>query len=221
MNWSPFILSLKLALVSSLILFAIGIPLCYSLSRKRTFFTSFFESLFTLPLILPPSVLGFYLLICFKPDSPIGSFIKETIGLDVLFSFTGLVIASLLYSLPFMLSPILAALNHFNKQLKEASYSLGMSPFQTFLKVELPLIKPAILSALVLTFAHTIGEFGVVLMIGGSIPGKTEVASIALFNQVESLHYEQAHRYALILMSFSFMVLFLVNRFKNQSIINA
>ena len=120
-----------------------------------------------------------------------------------------------------MLSPILAALNHFNKQLKEASYSLGMSPFQTFLKVELPLIKPAILSALVLTFAHTIGEFGVVLMIGGSIPGKTEVASIALFNQVESLHYEQAHRYALILMSFSFMVLFLVNRFKNQSIINA
>lgn len=210
MNWTPLFLSLQLAFVTTVCLFLIGVPLAYWLSDMKSRFKPVFESLISLPLVLPPTVLGFYLLLAFSPNSWVGNFLKNTIGLDLIFSFTGLVIGSIIYSLPFMVHPIQAGFNNLPSNLAEASYVLGKSKWTTLTKVLLPNIKPALWSGIILSFAHTIGEFGVVLMIGGNIPGQTRVASIAIYDEVESLNYAAAHQYAGLLFLICFSILLLV-----------
>ena len=218
MNWAPIIVSLKLATVTTVLLLVICVPLVYVMYRSKKLWVSVVETFVTLPLILPPSVLGFYLLLLFNPTSGIALWIKNSLGISLLFSFSGLVIASVIYSLPFMVTPLLAGLRSLPKSYHEAAATLGLSSFEIFRKIELPNILTPIISAITLSFAHTIGEFGVVLMIGGSIPNKTEVASIALFNEVEALHYENAHQYAAVMLAISFSVLLLVNFLRQKHI---
>jgi molybdate transport system permease protein len=217
MNFEPIILSLKLAFVTTLVLSFFALPIAYALAFSKSKFKSFFESLVNLPLVLPPSVLGFYLLLLYRPDGWLGSFVNEVFGIQLVFSFTGLVIASVIYSFPFIIGPLQSGLQNLPNHLKEASYTMGKSPFQTYIKVLLPNIKPSIITALVMTFAHTIGEFGVVLMIGGNLSGETRVASIAIFDQVESLNYANAHQYAGVLLAITFVLLLFVNLYKNSS----
>lgn len=210
MNYAPVILSFQLALVTTICLLIIGTPLAYWLSESRSRIKPILEAMVSLPLVLPPTVIGFYLLLAFSPDSPLGHFLKAYLGLDLIFSFTGLVIGSIIYSLPFMVHPIQAGLSNLPKNLSEASYVLGKSRWTTLKSVLLPNIKPALFTGIVLSFAHTLGEFGVVLMIGGNIPGQTKVASIAIYDQVEAMNYGAAHQYALILLALSFVILLLV-----------
>jgi molybdate transport system permease protein len=203
----PFWLTLKLALFTTAILLAVSIPLAYWLAQKRSFFSTIVQVVAGMPLVLPPSVIGFYLLLAFSPAHGFGQFLEHFFSIRLVFSFEGLVIGSVIYSLPFMVYPIQAGLAALPTTLKEASFSLGKNKWQTLTKVLLPNIKPALLSAVVLTLAHTIGEFGVVLMIGGNIPGKTNVASIAVYDAVESMDYQNANIYALILLITSFVIL--------------
>ncbi len=160
-----------------------------------------------MPLVLPPTVLGFYLLIAFSPGNSFGRFLDEAFGLRLVFSFEGLVVASVIYSLPFMVNPLQSGLKSLPTNLLDASYLLGKSKWQTLIHVQLPNIKNSIIMGWVLTFAHTIGEFGVVLMIGGSIPGETKVVSISIYDQVESMNYGMAHQYSFILFSITFLIL--------------
>ena len=206
MDWTPILLSLKLAGITTLILLAIGIPLAYWLSSKNTIPKLILEALITMPLVLPPSVLGFYLLLAFSPQNSLGKWLHETMALDFVFSFEGLVLASVIYSLPFMVSPLKSAFVHLPKSIAEVSYTMGKSKFKTLMEVLLPAIRPAILTATVLTFAHTLGEFGVVLMIGGNIPGVTKVASIAIYDSVERMDYDSANDYALVLFAITFVI---------------
>ncbi len=210
MNYAPIILSFQLALVTTICLLIIGIPLAYWLSESRSRIKPILEATVSLPLVLPPTVIGFYLLLAFSPDSSLGYFLKTYLGLDLIFSFTGLVVGSIIYSLPFMIHPIQAGLSNLPKNLAEASYVLGKSRWTTLKHVLIPNIKPTVFTGIVLSFAHTLGEFGVVLMIGGNIPGQTRVASIAIYDQVEAMNYAAAHRYALILLVLSFVILLLV-----------
>lgn len=207
MNWSPIILSLELALVTTILLFVLAVPLASWLSSTRSKLKPIIESVISLPLVLPPTVLGFYLLMAFSPNNGIGQWLQEHLGFQLIFSFPGLVLGSVIYSLPFMVQPIQSGLSNLSLNMKESSYVLGKSRFQTLLQVLLPNIKASVLTALVLTFAHTMGEFGVVLMIGGNIPGVTKVASIAIYDEVESLNYAAAHQYALILLLITFGIL--------------
>ncbi|KYG73554.1 MULTISPECIES: molybdate ABC transporter permease subunit [Roseivirga] len=207
MNWSPIILSLELALVTTILLFVVSVPLANWLAETKSRIKPIIESIISLPLVLPPTVLGFYLLVAFSPNNTFGNWLQETIGIQLLFSFPGLVLASMIYSLPFMVQPIQSGLASLSLNMKESSYVLGQSKFKTLTHVLLPNIKPSILTALVLSFAHTMGEFGVVLMIGGNIPGVTKVASIAIYDEVESLNYAAAHQYALVLLLLSFGIL--------------
>lgn len=207
MNWSPIILSLELALVTTILLFLVSVPLANWLAETKSKTKPVIESIISLPLVLPPTVLGFYLLVAFSPNNAFGNWLQETIGIQLLFSFPGLVLASMIYSLPFMVQPIQSGLSSLSLNMKESSYILGQSKFKTLIHVLLPNIKPSILTALVLSFAHTLGEFGVVLMIGGNIPGVTKVASIAIYDKVESLNYAAAHQYALVLLLLSFGIL--------------
>jgi molybdate transport system permease protein len=162
-------------------------------------------------------VLGFYLLLAFSPTNGLGQILNQWFDLQLVFSFSGLVLASVIYSLPFMVQPLVAGLSNLPLRLQEASYVLGKSKTETLFKVLLPNIKPSILTALVLTFAHTIGEFGVVLMIGGNIPGETRVASIAIYDEVESLNYASAHFYSLFLLGLTFTIVLLVNIINSNS----
>ena len=209
MDWEPLLLTFRLAAITTLILFFISIPLGYWLTYTKNQLKPVIESLITMPLVLPPTVLGFYLLVLLSPNNSIGFWIKNQLGLDLIFSFKGLLLASVIYSLPFMVHPIQSGLTNLAPSLKEASYILGKSKFETLNQVLLPNIKPSLLTGIVLTFAHTIGEFGVVLMIGGNIPGQTKVASIAIYDEVESLNYSTAHLYfiALVLISFSTLLM--------------
>ncbi len=210
MDWEPLILTFKLAIITTVILFVLGIPLAYWLAYSKSKIKPVIETLVSMPLVLPPTVLGFYLLVAFSPNNAFGNWINEWLGLRLIFSFEGLVIASILYSLPFMVQPIQAGLSGLPSNYKEASYVLGKSKFMTLLKVLLPNIKPALLTGIVLSFAHTIGEFGVVLMIGGNIPGETKVASIAIYDEVEALNYNSANTYSLILLVITFCILLAV-----------
>ncbi|AWW00780.1 molybdate ABC transporter permease subunit [Arcticibacterium luteifluviistationis] len=210
MDWQPIILTLKLAGLTSLILFVIAIPLAYWLSFTKSKWKPVFETLISMPLVLPPTVLGFYLLVAFSPSNAFGNWLNDWFGIKFIFSFAGLVIASIIYSLPFMVQPIQAGLSALPASLREASYTLGKSRFETLTKVLLPNIKPAILTGIVLSFAHTVGEFGVVLMIGGNIPGKTKVASIAIYDEVEALNYGAANQHSLILFAITFSILLTV-----------
>jgi molybdate transport system permease protein len=207
MNWSPLFLSLQLAFVTTLCLLIIGIPIAAKLAASSARYKFLLEAIVSLPLVLPPTVLGFYLLIAFSRNSMLGSFLYEYLDIQLLFSFEGLVFASMLYSLPFMVQPIQAGLQNLPISLSEAAYTMGKSERAVLWSVLLPNIKPALLTGIVLSFAHTIGEFGVVLMIGGKIPNETLVASIAVYDEVESLNYVQANFYATILLVTSFIIL--------------
>ena len=206
-DWQPLFLTFKLATMTTLILLVIGVPLAYWLSYSRVRFKSVFEALVAMPLVLPPSVLGFYLLLAFSPQHAFGHFLETVFDVRLLFTFAGLVVGSVIFSLPFMVQPVQAGFEALPASLAEAAATLGKSRWQTFRRVLLPNIRPALLTGTVLAFAHTIGEFGVVLMIGGNIPGETQVASLAIYNEVESLHYGAAHFYALILFALSFTIL--------------
>ena len=197
---TPFWVSFKLAFLTTLILLIISIPIAYFLANYKGKFKSVIEAIFSLPIVLPPTVLGYYLLISFSK-----------INDNLAFSFSGILIASIIYSFPFMFNPILSAIENFDKSLIEASFSLKKTKFQTLRYVILPNIKPAIFTGIVIAFGHTIGEFGVVLMVGGSIDGVTKVASIAIYDYTEVLDYNSANFYSLVLLLFSFAILIGVN----------
>ena len=216
MNFQPFILSFKLAGITTIILFLIGVPLAWYLSQTKSKIKPFLESLTALPMVLPPSVLGFYILIALSQNSPIGKFFYDKFDISLVFNFYGLVIASCFYSLPFMVQPLQSGFESLNKHMIEASYISGKNMHMTILKVALPNIKPSLLTGLIVTFAHTVGEFGVVLMVGGNIPGETKVASVAIYEFVEIMDYKSAHIYSAIMVFISFLVLFSVYFFNRR-----
>ncbi|MBU2913182.1 molybdate ABC transporter permease subunit [Reichenbachiella agariperforans] len=205
--WHPLLLSGKLAIYTTAILFLVIAPILYVLSMYHFIGKKLIKAIVALPLILPPSVLGFYLLLAFSPSGIIGQAWNQVFNTRLAFSFQGILIASVIFSFPFMINPILSAIEGLPITLTQASYSLGKSRWHTFVRVLLPNVKPSILSACVLTFAHTIGEFGVILMIGGNIPKETRVASMAIYHQLEMMNYDIANQYAIILVIFSFVVL--------------
>ncbi len=209
-SWQPLILTFELAIITTLILLVVGIPIAYWLAYWENRIKIILQTLVSMPLVLPPTVLGFYLLVAFNPGNWLGRFLDSTFNLRLVFSFEGLVAASVIYSFPFMVNPLQAGFQSLPSSLTEASYTLGKSGSQTFLKVLLPNIKPSLLTGTVISFAHTVGEFGVILMIGGSIPGETRVASIAIYNEVEALNYDTANTYALILFAITFSILLTV-----------
>jgi len=216
MDWQPLWLTFRLAIITTTILFVVALPLAYWLAFAKFKGRGLVEAVIGMPLVLPPSVLGFYLLLAFSPSYWFGAWIENMLGLRLVFSFPGLVIGSVIYSLPFMVYPLRAGLQSLPASLREASYTLGKSRFETFYKILLPNCKSAILTAIVLTFAHTVGEFGVVLMIGGNIPGVTKVASVAIYNEVEALNYTAANQYALVLFAITFIILLLVYTINNR-----
>lgn len=213
----PFILSFKLAAITTLILFVISLPLSWYLSQTKSKLKPAIEAVTALPIVLPPSVLGFYLLWGLSHNSPLGSFFQESLGIKLVFNFTGLVIASCFYSLPFMVQPLQGGFESLNKNMLEASYLSGKGKLTTIFKVALPNMKPALMTALIVTFAHTVGEFGVVLMVGGSIPSETKVASVAIYEFVEIMDYKMAHIYSAIMLILSFLVLLGVYLFNGKS----
>ena len=215
MDWSPIWLSLKLSFITTLILLVVGLPVAYWLSLRSSIFKLILEAIITMPLVLPPSVLGFYLLLTFSPQNALGRWLHETFNIQLVFSFGGLVLASVLYSLPFMINPVKSAFTQLPVSISEASYTMGKTKIQTLFHVLIPNIKSSIFTATVLTFAHTLGEFGVVLMIGGNIPGVTKVASIAIYDSVERMDYSNANNYSLILFAITFIIVisvFILNR---------
>ncbi|MEO3402344.1 molybdate ABC transporter permease subunit [Mucilaginibacter sp. CAU 1740] len=220
MDLSPIWLTLKLAGITTVLLLLIGLPFAWWLSRGRAFIKIIIEAIITMPLVLPPSVLGFYLLLAFSPQHAFGKWLHDTFDVQLVFSFPGLILASVIYSMPFMIGPVKSALQQLPSSLAEASYTLGKSRWQTFWYVLLPNIKPSLFTAAVLTFAHTLGEFGVVLMIGGNIPGVTRVASIAVYDSVEKMDYASANNYSLILFAITFVLVigvFVFNRYQAKS----
>lgn len=204
---NPLVLTFKLAVVATIILFFVSVPLAYWLAYSKSRVKPVIEALVSMPLVLPPTVIGFYMLLAFSPSNSFGGWLENWIGLRLVFSFEGLVLGSVIYSLPFMVQPIQAGFSNLSPELKRASYVMGKSRLTTLNRVLLPNIKTSLLTGIVLAFAHTIGEFGVVLMIGGNISGKTRVASIAIYDQVESLNYEAANVYSLILFALTFIIL--------------
>ena len=186
-------LTLKLAATTTLLLLLLGTPLAWWLAHSRSRARPIVEAITSMPLVLPPTVIGFYLLLLFSPNNPLGDFWFTLTGSTLAFSFSGLVLASMLYSLPFMVQPLVNAFAAVDVRLREAAATLGATPGDSFRNLVLPLSKRGFVTACVLTFAHTIGEFGIVLMVGGNIPGETRVISIAIYEQVETLNYTQAH----------------------------
>lgn len=210
MDVEALFLSAKLALLTTLLLLALGLPFASWLSTTRFRGRFLVEALVALPIVLPPTVLGFYLLVGLGPRSPAGHLFEAVAGHPFPFSFEGLLLASVLYSAPFAIQPFTAALSLVDRRLVEASHTLGVSRVGTFFKVTLPLAWHGVMAGAVLTFAHTLGEFGVVLMVGGNIPGKTRTLSINVFDEVEALNYSAAHRSAALLLGVSFAVLVIV-----------
>ncbi|MHB8534357.1 MAG: molybdate ABC transporter permease subunit [Sulfuricaulis sp.] len=210
MEWPALWLTLRLAGISALLLLLIGTPLAWWLARTRFRFKSVVEAVVALPLVLPPTVLGFYLLLLLAPDGAVGRLWHSLGGDPLVFSFNGLVIGSVVYSLPFAVQPLQAAFATLSRGCLEAAATLRAAPLDRFLSVAVPLARPGFLTAGVLGFAHTLGEFGVVLMIGGNIPGRTRVISIAVYDQVESLQYRQAHLLSATVLALSFVLLLAV-----------
>lgn len=206
-DWSAFVLTIKLAALTTGLLLLLGTPLAWWLARTRSHMRPWIEALVALPLVLPPTVLGFYLLIALGPEGPIGSAISWFGGPSLAFTFTGLVLGSMVYSLPFVVQPLQSAFSTIPSGVLDAAATLGAAPADCFRSVVLPLAKTGFLVATVLGFAHTLGEFGVVLMIGGNIPGETQVLSIAIYEHVEGLEYSQAHGLSLSLLLFSMVLL--------------
>lgn len=207
---SPLWLTLQLAAVTTVVLLAFGTPLAWWLSQTRSRMKPVIEAITALPLVLPPTVLGFYLLILMSPRSPFGAFWVDVTGSTLTFSFTGLVIASVLYSLPFTVQPLQSAFEGLGRAPFELAATLRAGPLDRFLTIAAPMAKRGFLTAAVLSFAHTVGEFGVVLMVGGNIPGQTKVISIAIYEQVETINYADAHILSAIMLVFAFVVLLFV-----------
>ena len=216
LEFTPFLLSFKLASITTAILFCISIFWAWSLSQSRSKYKPIIEAITALPIVLPPSVIGFYVLFALSQKSPLGAFMYDHFGIKMVFNFTGLVIASCFYSLPFMMQPLQSGFEALPKNMLEASYIAGKSQWITLFKVALPNIKPSMMSAIVITFAHTVGEFGVVLMVGGSIPNQTKTASVAIYEMVEIMNYPAAHIYSAIMVLISFLVLLFVYIFNRQ-----
>ena len=216
LDFAPFLLSFKLASITTVILFITTLPLAWYLSQTKSKIKPYIEAITALPIVLPPSVLGFYILAILSQNSPIGTFFNDVFNIKLIFNFTGLVVASCLYSLPFMVQPIQSGFEGLNKNMLEASYISGKSKLVTLLKVAVPNIKPSLVTATIITFAHTVGEFGVVLMVGGSIPNETKVASVAIYEMVEIMDYQTAHIYSAIMVIISFVVLLLVYIFNHK-----
>lgn len=204
-------LTVKLATTVTLLLLILAIPLAWWLANTRSWLSNLVNTLVAMPLVLPPTVIGFYLLMLFSPTSWFGQSL-QSLGIgNLAFSFSGLVIASIIYSLPFVVQPIQNAFSAIGKRPLEVAATLGASPIDRFFTIVLPMAKPGIITASVLGFAHTVGEFGVVLMIGGNIPKETQVVSVQIYQHVEALQYDQAHSLSLVLVVFSFVVLFLLS----------
>jgi molybdate transport system permease protein len=208
---SPLLLSVKLALVTACLLLVIGLPLAGWLASTRLRLRFLIESLVALPIVLPPTVLGFYLLLAFGSRGALGSFWQSVTGHTLAFSFEGLVLGSVVYSLPFAVQPFVAALAAVDRRLLSASASLGASSWRTFWRITFPLALPGIVTGFALSFAHTLGEFGVVLMLGGNIAGRTQTASIAIYDNVQMLDYKTAARQSLTLLAISFALLVAIN----------
>jgi len=207
MNIEALLLSIRLALCVSSILFAVGVPLAYWLAYSRWRWKFLLEAVVALPLVLPPTVLGFYMLLAMGPRGPLGKLWHAAFGHGLAFTFAGLVIASVLYSFPFAVQPLIASFETVDRKLLDASAVLGAGRMRTFRRVILPLSVPGIITALVLSFAHTLGEFGVVLMVGGNLAGVTRTVSIDIYDRVQSLDYASANRTAFVLLIISFAVL--------------
>lgn len=210
MNWTAIWVTFKLASLTTAALLIIGLPIAYWLSFSRWRWKFLIESVVALPLVLPPTVLGFYILVAIGPHSPVGRFYSDLVGHPLPFTFEGLLFASILYSLPFAVQPFAVAFEQVDVKLIEASWTLGVSRFQTFFKLVLPLSKAGILTGMVLSFAHTLGEFGVVLMVGGNIEGVTRTVSIDIYDEVQALNYAAAAKTALFLLVVSYGTLLLV-----------
>jgi molybdate transport system permease protein len=207
MNWIAIGLTLKLAGLTALLLIVIGLPIAYWVSFSRWRWKFLVESVVALPLVLPPTVLGFYILVAIGPHSPLGRFYESLVGHPLPFTFEGLLIASALYSLPFAVQPFAAAFDQVDRRLIETSWTLGASRTRTFFKLILPMSVAGVVTGFVLSFAHTIGEFGVVLMVGGNIEGVTRTVSIDIYDEVQALNYAAAAKTALFLLTVSYLIL--------------
>lgn len=215
MSYEPLWLSIQLAFVTTLILIVLGAPLAWWLSRTSSKLQPVIEAVVAMPIVLPPTVLGFYLLVLLGPNGTLGSWWFDLTGDTLTFSFSGLVIASCIYSLPFAVQPLQSAFVSVPRKTLEAAWMLGAAKADAFFSIAVPLAKRGFVSAFVLSFAHTLGEFGVVLMVGGNIPGETRVVSIAIYDHVETLNYAAAHKLSFVLIAFAFVTLlgmFLINR---------
>jgi molybdate transport system permease protein len=207
MDWQAIWLSVRLAVSTTLVLLGLGLPLAYWITFSRRPWKFLVEAVVSLPLVLPPTVLGFYVLLAIGPRSPVGALYGRMTGGMLPFSFQGLLVASVLYSLPFTVQPVAAGFAAVDRKLLEASWCLGVSRLTTFRRVLVPLALPGIATGAILSFAHTMGEFGVVLMVGGNIAGATRTVSISIYDQVQSLNYADAAETSLFLLCFSFIVL--------------
>ena len=219
MDWTAIALTLRLAALTTVILVFIGLPLGYWLARTTWRWKFLIESVVALPLVLPPTVLGFYLLMAMGPRSPLGQLYEALTGQLLPFSFQGLLLASVLYSLPFAVRPFASAFAGIDWRLVEASWCLGKSRLQTFLRIIIPLAWAGLLTGIVLSFAHTIGEFGVVLMVGGNIPGTTRTVSVSIYDDVQALNYAAAGETALFLLGISFAVLCLTYALQRRVVV--
>ena len=210
----------KLAGWTTAILFVIGFPIAYLLAYRRFPLKSVAEALISMPMVLPPTVLGFYMLMAYSPQGGLGSFLQRMFDVRLAFSFGGVLIASVIFSMPFMIQPLQNGLTAIPKSLREASYTLGKSEFTTFIRVLNPNMIPSIITAVAMTFAHCIGEFGVIIMVGGNIPGQTRVASIAIYDEVQAMNYQTANQYSLVLFGISLVILtviFSINKRKTTN----
>lgn len=208
--YETLLLTFKLAFWTTVILLVVGFPVAYWLAYKRFFLKSVVEALISMPLVLPPTVLGFYMLVAYSPQNFFGHFLERYLNLRLAFCFEGVLLASVLFGLPFMIQPLQNGLSGIPESLREASQTLGKSSWTTFFRVLAPNMIPSIITAIAMTFAHCVGEFGVVIMVGGNMPGETRVASIAIYDEVQSLDYKTANRYSFFLFVFSMVVLTLI-----------
>ena len=210
MNWIAIWVTVKLASLTAVTLLVVGLPIAYWLSFSRWRWKFLIESVVALPLVLPPTVLGFYILVAIGPHSPLGKLYTDLVGSPLPFTFQGLLFASILYSLPFAVQPFVAAFEQVDRRLIEASWTLGASRLKTFFKLVIPLSAAGVVTGVVLSFAHTLGEFGVVLMVGGNIEGVTRTVSIDIYDEVQALNYAGAAKTAFFLLAISYLVLLLV-----------
>ena len=207
---NTLLLTGRLAGWTTAILFVVGFPIAYLLAYKRFWFKPVLEALISMPLVLPPTVLGFYMLVAYSPQNAFGRMLAEHFNVRLAFSFEGVLIASVLFSLPFMIQPLQNGLTAIPKSFRETAYTLGKSELTTFIRVLIPNMVPSIITAAAMTFAHCIGEFGVVIMVGGNMPGETRVASIAIYDEVQAMNYHTANQYSFILFIISLLILTLI-----------